>query len=431
MYNISFALNIMQLSTHDKSALDDLIKNLPSDYQQTAIDTKAFLRARKIMSPMELMHLVLMYCGIDQVLREVAGNFTLISESITDTAIQKRLEACEPWLKMILEQMWFTGISKLPGNLRLILIDGSSLSVPGADGTSYRLHIAIDLVRLSIVHIEVTNKHVGESLKHFQLQEGDIVVVDRGYNHPQEIINISDQGVLITLRLNPNSMRLYSVGGKQKINVSKILLEAKADQVCFEAWITNKAKHYVKVWIHAQRLPESLRAEARRKCKSNSKSKNLKQETLMYAEWKMVLTTVPKEVLDSDTILELYKLRWQVELYIKRLKSLLNIDKLRSKEGSKLNTVWIYGKLLFTTLLMKRTDKKFSVGGIEPEKTRDTTPWRFWKMIRDEMKSIILAVASWKNRQYSAAVEVMKERSRKRKLQSLPLKVKDLVLKFS
>ena len=127
MYNISFALNIMQLSTHDKSALDDLIKNLPSDYQQTAIDTKAFLRARKIMSPMELMHLVLMYCGIDQVLREVAGNFTLISESITDTAIQKRLEACEPWLKMILEQMWFTGISKLPGNLRLILIDGSSL----------------------------------------------------------------------------------------------------------------------------------------------------------------------------------------------------------------------------------------------------------------------------------------------------------------
>ena len=120
-----------------------------------------------------------------------------------------------------------------------------------------------------------------------------------------------------------------------------------------------------------------------------------------------------------------------MELYIKRLKSLLNIDKLRSKEGSKLNTVWIYGKLLFTTLLMKRTDKKFSVGGIEPEKTRDTTPWRFWKMIRDEMKSIILAVASWKNRQYSAAVEVMKERSRKRKLQSLPLKVKDLVLKFS
>jgi len=148
----------MQLSSHDRKTLDDLIENLPSDYQQTAIDTKAFLRARKITSPLELMHLILLFCGVDQVLREVAGNFTLINERITDTAIQKRLEACAPWLKMILEQMWFAGISKLAGNLRLILIDGSSLSVPGADGTSYRLHLAIDLVRLSIVHIEVTDK---------------------------------------------------------------------------------------------------------------------------------------------------------------------------------------------------------------------------------------------------------------------------------
>lgn len=421
----------MQLSSHDRKTLDDLIENLPSDYQQTAIDTKAFLRARKITSPLELMHLILLFCGVDQVLREVAGNFTLINERITDTAIQKRLEACAPWLKMILEQMWFAGISKLAGNLRLILIDGSSLSVPGADGTSYRLHLAIDLVRLSIVHIEVTDKYVGESLKHYQLQEGDILVVDRGYNLPQEIIGISEQGLLIVLRLNPNSMRLYSVGGEQKINVSEALKKANADQVCMEVWVTNKTGDYVKAWIHAQRLPESLRPEARRKFFLNSKSKNVKKETLMYVEWKMILTTVPKDILDTNTIMELYGLRWQVELFIKRLKSLVKIDKLRCKEGSKLNNVYIYGKLLFATLAMKRTDKKFGVCGIEPEKQRDATPWRFWKTIINEMKAIILAVASWKTWQYSAAADVMKERPRKRKLQSLPVKLEKLLLRFA
>ena len=278
----------MQLSDYDIKTLDELIKNLPSDYEQTAIKTKAFIRARKIKSPMDLMHLVLMYCGIDQVLREVAGNFALINERITDTAIQKRLEACAPWLKFVLEQMWFAGIKKIPGNLRIILIDGSSLSVPGAKGTSYRLHLAIDLVHLSIVHIEVTDKHIGESLTHYKLQSGDILVVDRGYNHPQEITAVSGEGILVALRLNPNSMRLYSVAGEQKIDVFEELKKAKIDQICFEVWITDKNKGYVKAWVHAQRLPEAMRAKARRKYRLNSKSKNIKQETLTYAKDKML-----------------------------------------------------------------------------------------------------------------------------------------------
>jgi hypothetical protein len=267
-----------------------------------------------------------MFSGLDMALREVAGNFTLINERISDTAIKNRLEACTPWLKMVLEQMWFADIKKIPGNLRIILIDGSSLSVPGAKGTSYRLHLAIDLVNLSIVHIEVTDKHVGESLMHYKLQEGDVLVVDRGYNHPKEIIAVSSQGVLITLRLNPNSMRLYTVGGEEKINVFDELNKAKTDQVCFKVWSADKTKDYVEAWIHARRLPQSLRAEARRIYRLNSKSKNIKKETLMYAEWKMIFTTVPVDILDTDTIMELYSLRWQVELFIKRLKSLLDID---------------------------------------------------------------------------------------------------------
>lgn len=420
----------MPLSAADQQTLQDLLKNLPHDYKETAIKSRAFLRARKIKSPLELMHLVLMYCGIDHVLREAAGNFTLLSEQITDTAVQKRLTACAPWLKMILEQMWFAGISKLPGNLRLIVIDGSSLSVAGANGTSYRLHIAIDLVQLSIVHIEVTDQHIGESLAHYPLLEGDILVVDRGYNQPQEIINRSEEGVLVTVRLNPNSMRLFSVGGEQKINVFDELKKAKTDEICFRVWIVNKKGEYVEGWVHARRLPEALRAEARRKCRQNSKSKNIKEATLLYAEWQMILTTVPPEALDTATVIALYGLRWQVELFIKRLKSLLDIDKLRCAEGSKLNKVWLYGKLLFATLLMKRTHEKFSVGGIEPDKLREATPWRFWKTIRNEMKSIILAALFWKKGQYPAAEKVMKERSRKRKLQSLPPQVEKLLLAF-
>ena len=38
--------------------------------------------------------------------------------------------------------------------------------------------------------------------------------------------------------------------------------------------------------------------------------------------------------------------RWQVELAIKRLKSLLNIDQLRAKKNSALADLYLHGKLL-------------------------------------------------------------------------------------
>jgi hypothetical protein len=75
----------------------------------------------------------------------------------------------------------------------------------------------------------------------------------------------------------------------------------------------------------------------------------------------------------------------------------------RCAEDSKLNKVWIYGKMLIATLLIKRTDEKFGVGGLEPKRQRDVTPWRFWNMTKQEVMSIVLAINSWNIEQYPQA----------------------------
>jgi hypothetical protein len=85
-----------------------------------AFEFKAFARSRKIKTPAQLLQVVMSYCGVDEVLREVAGNFTLLQERMTDTAIYKRLKACGPWLKAMLQRM-LPGLDKLPGQLRLAL----------------------------------------------------------------------------------------------------------------------------------------------------------------------------------------------------------------------------------------------------------------------------------------------------------------------
>jgi len=109
------------------------LQELPADYEELAREFKAFCRPRKIKSPADLMQVVMSYCGLDQALREVAGSFTLLQEAISDTAIHKRLKACLPWVKALLRRMMGEQARALiEGNLRFIVIDGSTVQGPGA-----------------------------------------------------------------------------------------------------------------------------------------------------------------------------------------------------------------------------------------------------------------------------------------------------------
>ena len=54
----------------------------------------------------------------------------------------------------------------------------------------------------------------------------------------------------------------------------------------------------------------------------------------------------------------LYRVRWQVELVIKRLKSILNINQLRARKDGLLADLYLNGKLLYAWVLEKRTRQR-------------------------------------------------------------------------
>ena len=84
------------------TTFESFLQELPADYWELAIEFKAFTRSRKIKTPAQLLQVVMSYCGLDAVLREAAGQFTLIEERLSDTAIHQRLKACVPWVKALL-----------------------------------------------------------------------------------------------------------------------------------------------------------------------------------------------------------------------------------------------------------------------------------------------------------------------------------------
>ena len=116
------------------------LQELPAEYHPLAYEFKVFTRGRKFKSPADVMQAVMDYCGLDFSLREVAGHFSLLEERVSDTAVHKRLKACLPWVKALLERM-FGSCSEglIAGGLRFVVVDGSTVQVPGAQGTSYRL----------------------------------------------------------------------------------------------------------------------------------------------------------------------------------------------------------------------------------------------------------------------------------------------------
>ena len=81
----------MQLPPPDPDTLfEDLLQDLPPETTALAREFKAFVRAKKVKTPQQLLRVVFLYCGLDKSLRETAADFTLLYESITDSSIAER-----------------------------------------------------------------------------------------------------------------------------------------------------------------------------------------------------------------------------------------------------------------------------------------------------------------------------------------------------
>ena len=412
------------------TTFDSFLQELPADYHERAIEFKAFTRSRKIKTPAHLMQVVMCYCGLDEVLREVAGNFTLLAERISDTAIHHRLKACVPWVKALLTGMMGEAVKPLlEGRLRILVADGSTVQGPGASGIQYRLHIAIDLVRLHLVHVVVTDEHTAESLTHYPLQDGDVAMTDRGYNQVAMWMEIADRGVGLIVRYNPHGLHFHDAAGKI-IDLERQLKEVTAPAVCVLAQVRNQKKQFLNGYLHARRLPPAQAAEARRRARAAAKKagRQLQPRTLLFAAWVLIWTTLPPAVLSTDPIMALYRVRWQVELVIKRLKSILNIDQLRAKKNSALADLYLHGKLLYAWVVEKRLRRRCGNDWNRLDQPRHATSWRIWALAQRELAHAISGVREWDLRRWTQADQVLQERPRRRKLQTVPARVSQMIV---
>jgi transposase len=78
----------------------------------------------------------------------------------------------------------------------------------------------------------------------------------------------------------------------------------------------------------------------------------------LFNKYVVLVTSLPKNI-TAEQVMESYRLRWQVEICFKRLKSILDFGELPKKtDGSTM--AWLCGKLMVALLIESVMAKSFS-----------------------------------------------------------------------
>lgn len=421
----------MQQPLCDPATLfEDLLQDLPPETIEMAYEFQAFTRSRKLKTPHDLLRVVLLYCGLDQSQREVAGNLGLLDIEISDSAISGRLKACLPWVKALLPQMLSpTELGCMSEGHRFIVVDGSTVQSPGAKGTQYRLHLGLDLVTLEVSHLLISTAQTGESLRHFGVGPGEVALADRGYCHPQAVADTVAGGGHVVMRFNPHNMPLYHEEGAPLDLVSRLKRSAPRQILGTIAVWVGPSGQRVRGWLHAYRLPPEQASRARQACRQRNSKKGRRPQarTLYLAGWVLVWSSLSPQVLAAHTVMQLYRLRWQVEIAIKRWKSVLDVDALRARYESPLAEVWLHGKLLYALMLERRMRRVMGDRWGRLDGDRSLTWWRPWLLLQQALAPRITGALSWDDSRWGQSLEVMAERRRRRKLHRLPEEVCQLL----
>lgn len=223
--------------------------------------------------------------------------------------------------------------------------------------------------------------------------------------------------------MSPGHLPVYD-GDGQRVDLLHVLREqpwetSRTIAVRVQAPTNSEA---VRGSVQAYRLSEEQANTARQRIRAHSRKKGRtpKDATLFWAGGVLVFTTVAPSLLRAETISALSRVRGQIAIAIQRWKSVLDVGRLRAKEGSPLAEGWLLGKLLYALVVERRARRRLGGDWSRLDGERRGTFWRGWKLIQDEVSVHILGVAAWREEGWGACVKVIMERPRRRKLQGLP-----------
>ena len=316
---------------------------LPSNLDKIAEETGALVRCKGVHSAAKLLRIILTYGVTDLSLKATSAwaSSTGLGQ-MSSVALFYRVRSAREWLsRLIAGMLHVQARPSVCSGVNVTIVDATVLVGPGAKGTEWRLHTGIDPATGQISSVKLTDASVGESYANYPVKAGDVLVGDRAYALASGIAHVHKRNGYVVARANLYSIRLCRRDG----TVFHPLLEASR--------IPKVGVAHYDILIPA---PPETRSRSHKPWKLKDASAWIPARLLAVRTRKntiiWVITTVPESLASDTVIMELYRVRWQIELEFKRLKSLLGLDALPSRRGPTAES-WILARILAAILVEK------------------------------------------------------------------------------
>lgn len=294
--------------------------------------TKAFVRARGIASAADLLRMILAYCLGERGLRLTAAWAMSVGlADISNVALLLRLRQCGDWLTLLVGQV-LAAATPAAGKGRLIrLVDATMVSKAGkrakTKNSLWRIHSAFDLPNERFGFFELTDEDGGERLDRIPVVPGEIRIGDRAYLQPDRMAVLLDAGADLLIRSGWKGARWLDAD-ELPLDITAILQAgAKRGLIDQPIRVGRKQGPALDLRMIALKKPSEAAKAAKQKAREQARrgGHQISKTTLTAAEWIILITSLNPDAFSTAEILDLYRLRWRIELAFKRLKSLIGL----------------------------------------------------------------------------------------------------------
>ncbi len=325
-----------------------------------------------------------LYAQPDATLNQMSGMLKDINPQleISGSGLQQRIVSRgREFLKEMLSEALDLSVTKwvdesipelLQAFRKVHLLDSTQISLPenlssrwaGSGGCAskagLKLQLMLDYKSGKYEEIVITEgisadqSYMKEAVK--LIGSGELLLYDLGYFHQNSMIDLAERGAYFLSRFNHRT-GVYTKkadGTWEKFQIEKELKKAyrRGMSFCeFDVWIVKDGRELM-VRLIAERAPEKVANERRRKAKKTAKKKGRKptKKHLYLMNWSLYITNAGRDKLPARAVGVVYPLRWYIELVFKSWKSYHGLAQVRGIKEERIEC-FIYGRLIMIVIM--------------------------------------------------------------------------------
>lgn len=354
------------MEIHSQMIRDDdnwrtLCRFFPDNWRLKAFELGVYQRLRGFPSIDILLRMLLIHLADGISLKQTCNIASQAGwTEVSDVSLLNRLRQSSDWFCWFARELLSTHHS-VPIDLtcpewlagyRVKSIDATVVSEPGSTGTDWRIHYCLDLFDLLCQQFVLTGPEQGETIRNFQFTPADLVVGDRAYCSKSAIMTLTKQKVEWLFRYKHKSVSFIDARSDGQAFDLFGWLERLTVGTANEQYVRIQGGDGVTVRLIGIRKNEQAAQHARKtyRAKMSRAQHAIHEQTEQLQDYVLVLTSLKAPAIQASQLLQLYRLRWQIEIAFKRLKSLIGVGHLPKYDPQSCRA-WLHGKLFIAILV--------------------------------------------------------------------------------